>query len=95
MQAGLTMAKINATVSADKLLANQGATMEVTVDVSIKGLWRVKFGVWLIRLGCRIAGLRYEESNKPVEGTMKQGSQQCQSFTPKRDAERSFLSRYI
>ena len=57
------MAKINATVSADKLLANQGATMEVTVGISIKGLWRVRLGMWVIRLGCKISGLGYKENN--------------------------------
>ena len=57
------MANLEATVSADKLLANQGATMEVTVGISIKGLWRVRLGMWVIRLGCKISGLGYKENN--------------------------------
>jgi hypothetical protein len=33
----------------------------VTLTVTIKRDWRVQFGLWLIKLGCRLAGIGYKQ----------------------------------
>jgi hypothetical protein len=40
--------------SAPDLLRN--ATMEIEVPIKLAGLRRVRFGLWLIKIGCRVAG---------------------------------------
>ncbi len=33
----------------------------MTITVTIKRSWRVHFGVWLIKLGCRLANIGYKQ----------------------------------
>lgn len=45
-----------------EVMCEQGVKM--TATILVKADWRVMLGVWLIALGCRIAGIEYErESN--------------------------------
>lgn len=35
----------------------------LTVSVRLRGLWRVRLGLLIVRLGCRICGMGYKEED--------------------------------
>jgi hypothetical protein len=38
--------------------------MHMEINVKIKGLWRVRLGVWIMRLGAMVAGLKCDVTEK-------------------------------
>jgi len=50
------------TASDRDLLKGSGATIVVTIK--IKHDWRVAVGLWLVKQGCRLAGLNYRNSRR-------------------------------